>query len=311
MHEEHSGEEKASSDSSGVSSLDAKDQTIQPAPAPIPNSKKKKAPAPPPPPNTQKERAPHRQAPACPLSKRNLTLDNSVAIKNFVSKALETSAKDVQKPKESITTGCLSTKSIVNQEDSVKINNSVTASVESHVRDDSKKSFGKAGLTEQKDALNQKYHIIPPKDTIKDPVVLLQTFAKEPILEPLPALKRGPTTAEFTISTYSATVKDRVIRDEPVISKDNLAEKDCLSWENKVVAEENDFPKGGHLIPADHVIPKDIVSKQSTDTKKKLDLAHLLENEGQPPVTVVANTPQDTNASRGELFRSAFLTDGI
>lgn len=49
MHEEHSSEEKASSDSSGVSSLDTKLPTVQPSTPPTQNLKKKKAPAPPPP----------------------------------------------------------------------------------------------------------------------------------------------------------------------------------------------------------------------------------------------------------------------
>lgn len=319
MHEEHSGEEKASSDSSGVSSLDAKDSPMQPSPPPIPNSKKKKAPAPPPP-AIQREKPIHRTAPSPPITnchiQQQFAIDSSteeidVLVEN------ESSQRDIDKKVDRIEPQeDADPIELASDDPLLSLDQTVEGSnVECRSNDESSTLTKNPPLVQKEFTIStycsttEKDPLIPdnmafPKSVAaetlaKDPVLLLhQSTVKKSSLESPNLTTKQPSLLanEFTISTYSSTAKkDPIIPDNATISKDSLMKKDYLSPENSHTAKDQIQQK-------DHVILQDQVLKQAVD--RKLDLPLSRESEGQHRMTVAAKAVPAPNVSTGELFHS-------
>lgn len=324
MHEEHSGEEKASSDSSGVSSLGAKDPPLQPSPPPIPNSKKKKAPAPPPPPplTVQKEKPTHRPAPKSPSSIQQGLVAPKVSAKEVTTIEAEDSGneiktelqeKTVHLENNSVTSDLNAKDSVVLSQQTVENKISCESSQESSKGPSMVKEFTISPYSTSKgNKLKADFQIkTVDVDNIsatsdvgaKDSVILLkQTVENKLSCESSQKCSNDISMVkEFTISPYSSSKNNPIIQDNAVVLEDNLIKEDCLTQNNN---NNNNSIIRDHIPNPNHAIVKDRVLKE--DAEGKLDLLRLRESEGQPLMTVAAKVLPTANVSAGELFHSSY-----
>lgn len=323
MHEEHSGEEKASSDSSGVSSLGAKDPPLQPSPPPIPNSKKKKAPAPPPPPppSVQKEKTTHRPAPKSPssiqqglvapkVSAKEVTTIEAEDLGNKIKAELQ--VKTVHVENKSVTSDVNAKDSVVPSQQTVEKNISCESNQESSKAPSMVKEFTISPYSTSKgNKLKADYQVktvdvenisVTSDVGAKDSVIPSKQIVENKLsYESSHKSSNDPSLVkEFTISPYSTSKNNPIIQDNAAILEDNLIKEDCLTQNNN---NNNIFRD--QIPNPNHAIVKDRVLKE--DAEGKLDLLRLRESEGQPLMTVAAKVLPTANVSAGELFHSSYI----
>lgn len=279
LHEEHSGEEKASSDSSGVSSLDAKGSPTQPSPPPIPNSKKKKAPAPPPP---------------AVIKEKHVKKDPAPIISNLSR----------NKPKLSADPKKLATENSVPPKESVDLKIVRTDSVLLKDTEVHQKEAVKADHDQKEDTLVQKHCVGQEESKTAGISVILH----QSDITAEPGLKVPQLSSVSVVPKCLDSSKDSIPRENAAKLDEVIAEKDHIAQEAHSIVRDPILPKKDRVILPDHVIPKDQVPKR--DAEKKLDLPHLQESEGQqlrPQMTVAAKALPASSASTGELHFVVFI----